>query len=167
MVKNIILSVFTMIFNLWEVQYSRVRTDGYYISVYNSNLEENDYFENNVIVLIKLDEDGYCNVFEIPISKGNSVENEIIEIKNRVYSKTPVNSGIYMIDENKITIVYSIFNNPKHLLGRYTNIRYIGRINNNKLSLKNNHGCNLEFDFVRDENIRFRNYYREKKKETK
>ena len=61
-------------------------------------------------------------------------------------------------------IKYSIFNNPKHLLGKYINIYYEGIIiNDNKIKLKINKGYELEFKYVKDESIGFRNYFRENK----
>ena len=104
-------------------------------------------------------------MFDIPIAKGNTVEDEIIDIKKRVYTNNPTNSGLYTINKDKIMIKYSIFNNPNHLLGMYINIYYRGTIiNNDKIQLQTNHGHDLEFKFVEDKNIKFRNFFREKNK---
>ena len=86
-------------------------------------------------------------------------------IKNRIYTENSVNSGFYTINKDKITIKYGIFNNSNHLLGKYISIYYRGTIiNDNKIQLQTNHGHNLEFRFIEDRNVKFRNYFRENKK---
>ena len=164
MVKNIILGIVSMLLYTNNQQDFVISTKGYYFATYSLNLGENDFFEETAIILLKFDNDGYCNVFDIPIAKGNTVEDEIIDIKKRVYTNNPTNSGLYTINKDKIMIKYSIFNNPKHLLGKYINIYYEGiTINDNKIKLKINKGYELEFKYVKDESIGFRNYFRENK----
>lgn len=165
MVKNIILGIVSMLLYTNNQQDFVISTKGYYFATYSLNLGENDFFEETAIILLKFDNDGYCNVFDIPIAKGNTVEDEIIVIKKRVYTNNPTNSGLYTINKDKIMIKYSIFNNPNHLLGKYINIYYRGTIiNNDKIQLQTNHGHDLEFKFVEDKNIKFRNFFREKNK---
>ena len=164
MVKTIILSIIIPILSCMNNQYNSIKTNGYYFATYNIDMGENDFFEGIVIVLLKFDIDGYCNVFEIPVNKGSTIENEIVDIKKRIYTNSPINSGIYKINKDRIKIKYSIFNNPKHLLGKYINIYYEGIIiNDNKIKLKINKGYELEFKYVKDESIGFRNYFRENK----
>ena len=164
MVKNIILGIVSMLLYTNNQQDFVISTKGYYFATYSLNLGENDFFEETAIILLKFDNDGYCNVFDIPIAKGNTVEDEIIDIKKRVYTNNPTNSGLYTINKDKIMIKYSIFNNSKHLLGKYINIYYEGIIiNDNKIKLKINKGYELEFKYVKDESIGFRNYFRENK----
>ena len=136
MVKNIILGIVSMLLYTNNQQDFVISTKGYYFATYSLNLGENDFFEETAIILLKFDNDGYCNVFDIPIAKGNTVEDEIIDIKN-----------------------------PNHLLGKCINIYYRGTIiNNDKIQLQTNHGHDLEFKFVEDKNIKFRNFFREKNK---
>ena len=164
MVKRIIIAIIFMLLCTASQKNYEINTKGYYIAIYHSNIGENDLFEETAIILLKFDNDGYCNVFDIPITKGNKLEDEIINIKNRIYTENSVNSGFYTINKDKIMIKYSIFNNPKHLLGKYINIYYEGIIiNDNKIKLKINKGYELEFKYVKDESISFRNYFRENK----
>ena len=81
MVKNIILGIVSMLLYTNNQQDFVISTKGYYFATYSLNLGENDFFEETAIILLKFDNDGYCNVFDIPIAKGNTVEDEIIDIK--------------------------------------------------------------------------------------
>ncbi len=165
MVKRIIIAIIFMLLCTVSQKNYEINTKGYYIAIYHSNIGENDLFEETAIILLKFDNDGYCNVFDIPITKGNKLEDEIINIKNRIYTENSVNSGFYTINKDKITIKYGIFNNSNHLLGKYISIYYRGTIiNDNKIQLQTNHGHNLEFRFIEDRNVKFRNYFRENKK---
>lgn len=148
------------------IQVKDIKTNGYYYATYSLDINsENDFFENKAIILLKFDKDGYCNVFDIPISKSKTFKETIIYIKQRNYSNSPENSGIYYIENNKLIIKYSIFNNPNHLLGKYKFIYYKGSVVNEKrIQFQTNHG-NLEFEFIEDESFLFRNYFRENNKQ--
>lgn len=157
MVTKFIFSIVLTLLQGNPQQNFMINTNGYYYATYLSNLKENDFFEDTNIVFVKFDEDGYCNVFEIPVQKGNSLQEEILDIKERVYTKTPRNSGIYTINADKIIIEYSIFNNANHLFGRYIKIRYEGTIMDNKILLKTHRGHELELEFIQDDNVKFKN----------
>ena len=87
MVKRIIIAIIFMLLCTASQKNYEINTKGYYIAIYHSNIGKNDLFEETAIILLKFDNDGYCNVFDIPITKGNKLEDEIINIKNRIYTE--------------------------------------------------------------------------------
>lgn len=143
----------------------KVNTNGYYIATYNKNFQKNDYFENENIILFKLDKDGFCNLFDISVKKNESIEITIENILKRNTSKTPAENGIYKINGNKIYIEYYIFNNPNHLFGKYIPIKYEGQIlDKEHILIKTNKDNSLKFKFIQYNDISFKNYFRENNK---
>lgn len=140
-----------------------IKTDGYYYATYDLKKEiQNTFFGEKAVMLIKFDNDGFCNVFIIGSLKGESISETIEKILERSNDKTKTSSGTYNIVENKIYIKYLIFKDPNHFIGKYVERKYEGYIGKNALKLETDLG-NLKFEYVQNADISYYNYFRDGK----